>query len=67
MPTFSGKAMLKVKEGAQNGQKMRLRGKGVAATKAAAAGDQIVELKIVLPESLTPKARELVKELAQEL
>lgn len=67
VPTFSGKAMLKVKEGAQNGQKMRLRGKGVAVTKATAAGDQIVELKIVLPESLTPKARELVKELAQEL
>jgi len=67
VPTFSGKAMLKVKEGAQNGQKMRLRGKGVAATRGMAAGDQIVELKIVIPKSLTSKAKELVKELEKEL
>lgn len=62
VPTFSGKAMLKIKEGAQNGQKMRLRGKGVQAS-GAAAGDQIVELKIVLPTALPPDARKLVEEL----
>ncbi len=67
VPTFSGKAMLKVKEGAQNGQKMRLRGKGVAASKGMSAGDQIVELKINIPKSLTPKAKTLVKELEKEL
>ncbi len=67
VPTFSGKAVLKIKEGAQNGQKMRLRGKGVPAGKGAVAGDQIVELQIVLPKSLTPKARKLVKELEKEL
>ncbi len=67
VPTFSGKAVLKIKEGAQNGQKMRLRGKGLPAGKGAAAGDQIVELHVVLPKSLTPKARKLVKELEKEL
>jgi DnaJ-class molecular chaperone len=67
VPTFSGKAVLKVKEGAQNGQRMRLRGKGLAAAKGSAAGDQIVELKVVLPKTLTPKARELVKKLEKEL
>ncbi|MCK5682089.1 J domain-containing protein [bacterium] len=67
VPTFTGKAMLKVKEGAQNGQKMRLRGKGVSATAGAVVGDQIVELKIVMPQSLTSKARELVEKLEQEL
>lgn len=66
VPTFSGKAMLKVKEGAQNGQKMRLRGKGVKAS-GAAAGDQIVELKIVLPTKLSPQARKLVEELDELL
>ena len=63
VPTFSGKAMLKIKEGAQNGQKTRLRGKGVQVSGAAAAGDQIVELKIVLPTRLPPEARKLVEEL----
>ncbi len=67
VPTFSGKAMLKVKEGAQNGQKMRLRGKGVAAARGLAAGDQIVELKIIIPKSLTPKAKELIGKLEKEL
>ncbi|MCK5540824.1 MAG: J domain-containing protein [Deltaproteobacteria bacterium] len=66
VPTFSGKAILKVKEGAQNGQKMRLRGKGVQVT-GAAAGDQIVELKIVLPTQLSPQARKLVEELDELL
>ncbi len=67
VPTFSGKAVLKVKEGVQNGQKMRLRGKGVAAGKGSVAGDQIVELKVMMPKSLTPKARELVEKLEKEL
>ena len=62
VPTFSGKAMLTIKEGAQNGQKMRLRGKGVQVS-GAVAGDQIVELKIVLPAALPPEARKLVEEL----
>ncbi len=67
VPTFSGKAVLKVKEGVQNGQKMRLRGKGVPAGKGSAAGDQIVELNVLIPKSLTPKARELVEKLEKEL
>ena len=66
VPTFSGKAMLKIVEGAQNGQKMRLRGKGVQAS-GGGAGDQIVELKIVLPSCLPPEARKLVEELDQLL
>jgi len=67
VPTFSGKVVLKVKEGVQNGQKMRLRGKGVPAGKGSAAGDQIVELRVLMPKSLTPKARELVEKLEKEL
>lgn len=62
VPTFSGKAMLKIKEGSQNGQKMRLRGKGVQVS-GTTAGDQIVELNIVLPTTLPPAARKLVEEL----
>jgi DnaJ-class molecular chaperone len=66
VPTFDGKVMLTVKECAQNGQKMRLRGKGVKPA-SGAAGDQIVELEIVMPKKLTPRARQLVEELAREL
>ncbi|NPA24346.1 MAG: J domain-containing protein [Deltaproteobacteria bacterium] len=66
VPTFDGKAMLTIKECAQNGQKMRLRGKGVKG-RDGSCGDQIVELEIIMPKRLTPKARKLVEELAQEL
>ncbi len=66
VPTFDGKAMLTIKECAQNGQKMRLRGKGVKG-RDGSCGDQIVELEIVMPKRLTPKARKLVEELAREL
>lgn len=62
VPTFTGKAMLTIKEGAQNGQKMRLRGKGVKVSDAV-VGDQLIELKIILPVSLPPAARKLVEEL----
>lgn len=66
VPTFEGKASLKISEGAQNGQKMRLRGKGVTSG-SGAAGDQIIELKVVLPRKLSPEAKELVKKLKPHL
>ncbi|HDS15980.1 MAG TPA: J domain-containing protein [Proteobacteria bacterium] len=62
VPTFTGKAMLSLREGVQNGQKMRLRGKGVQMADGE-AGDQIVELKIVMPKKLSPEARQLVEKL----
>jgi molecular chaperone DnaJ len=66
VPTFDGKAMLTIRECAQNGQKMRLRGKGVKG-RDGSCGDQIVELEIIMPARLSPQARKLVEELAREL
>jgi molecular chaperone DnaJ len=66
VPTIDGRAQLKVPPGTQSGQKLRLREKGVpSATKDSHRGDQIVEIKIVVPEARDLKARELWQELAK--
>ena len=50
VPTIHGKVALKVPAGANSGQTLRLRGKGLPAGGGKAAGDQLVTLKLVLPE-----------------
>ncbi|HET6844434.1 MAG TPA: molecular chaperone DnaJ [Candidatus Angelobacter sp.] len=64
VPTIDGRSQLKVPPGTQSGQKLRLREKGVpSATKEGHRGDQIVEMKIVVPEARDLKVRELWQEL----
>ena len=64
VPTIDGRAQLKVPPGTQSGQKLRLREKGVpSATKEGVRGDQIVEIKIVVPEARDLRARELWQQL----
>ncbi|HYX53191.1 MAG TPA: J domain-containing protein [Candidatus Limnocylindrales bacterium] len=64
VPTIDGRSQLRVPPGTQSGQKLRLREKGVpSATRDGHRGDQIVEIKIVVPEARDLKARELWQEL----
>lgn len=61
VPTIEGKARLKIPAGTQSGQKFRLRGKGVVSGRGA-AGDQIVEVRVVLPYVSDERSRELLRE-----
>src|SRR5262245_47141192 len=64
VPTIDGRSQLRVPPGTQSGQKLRLREKGVpSATKEGVRGDEIVEIKIVVPEARDLKVRELWQEL----
>jgi curved DNA-binding protein len=63
-PTLGGAVDLRVPAGARTGQKMRLRGRGLPGDP---PGDHYVVLRIVLPPSDTPRARELWEEMAREL
>ncbi|HEY2390716.1 MAG TPA: molecular chaperone DnaJ [Candidatus Angelobacter sp.] len=64
VPTIDGRSQLKIPPGTQSGQKLRLREKGVpSATREEKRGDEIVEIKIVVPEAHDMKARELWQEL----
>jgi molecular chaperone DnaJ len=64
VPTIDGRSQLKIPPGTQSGQKLRLREKGVpSATREDKRGDEIVEIKIIVPEAHDMKARELWQEL----
>ncbi len=60
VPTIDGRAVLRVPPGTQTGQKLRMREKGVpSATRPGVIGDQIVEIRIVIPEVQDVEAKEL--------
>ncbi len=50
MPTIDGRTLLKIPQGTKNGQKFRLREKGVFNSRTNQRGDQIVEVAIEAPE-----------------
>ncbi len=57
---------LKIPPGTQTGQKLRLREKGVAsATREGMRGDQIVEVKIVVPKVQDERSKEILRELGR--
>ena len=66
VPTIDGRAMLKIPQGTQSGQKLRLREKGVpSATKDGVRGDEIIVVKIAVPMPRDEKTKELLRELAK--
>jgi molecular chaperone DnaJ len=64
VPTIDGRALLKIPMGTQNGQKFRLREKGVLNTRKGIRGDQIVEVAVQAPKVRDERTKELLRELA---
>ena len=64
VPIVSGKAHLKIPPGTQSGQKFRLKGRGVASRRNGGSGDQLVEVRIILPEIRDERSKELLREFA---
>jgi molecular chaperone DnaJ len=65
VPTIDGRALLKIPQGTQSGQKFRLREKGVFNGRKNTRGDEIVEVLLKAPDVHDEKTRELLRELAQ--
>jgi curved DNA-binding protein len=63
-PTLGGPVDLRIPPNAKAGQKLRLKGRGLPG---ATPGDQYVTLKIALPPSDSPKAREIYEQMHREL
>lgn len=55
---------VRVPAGAQSGQQLRVRGKGIPS---APPGDFLLDIQVVLPPADAPKARELYETMAREL
>ena len=64
VPTIDGRALLKIPQGTKNGQKFRLRDKGVHDPRKDTRGDQIVEVVLEAPDVHDERTREILRELA---
>ena len=61
VPTVHGKLTVSVPKGSNSGSRLRLKGKGVLASKGKSAGDQYVTLKIALPKKPDTELEEFLK------
>jgi molecular chaperone DnaJ len=66
VPTLSGHTMVKIPEGTQHDQILRLKGLGAPGLKSPTRGDQLIRIKIDIPTKLTPQQRELLNAFAEE-
>jgi curved DNA-binding protein len=64
VPLLEGKATLKLAPGAQSGQRLRLRGKGLA-RRHGGQGDLYAVIRIMVPSSLSAREKELYEELSR--
>jgi molecular chaperone DnaJ len=64
VPTLDGPVTLKVPAGTQNGRTFRVRNRGVPSAGRKGGGDLLVSLQVAVPEKLSRKERELLREFA---
>jgi curved DNA-binding protein len=64
VPTLGAPVEMRIPAGAQSGQKLRLRGRGLPGQP---PGDQYVQLKVVLPPADSPQAKALYEEMRSKL
>jgi molecular chaperone DnaJ len=64
VPTLDGKETLKIPAGAQSGRMFRLKGKGVPVIHQNARGDELVTVRIVTPQNMTKRQREILQEFS---
>ncbi len=64
VPTLGGAVQMQIPAGAQSGQRLRLRGRGLPGDP---SGDQYVQLKVVLPPADSAHAKALYEEMRAKL
>jgi molecular chaperone DnaJ len=64
VPTLDSPVTLKVPPGTQNGRTFRVRGRGVPGTGRRSSGDLLVTMQVAVPEKLSRKEKELLREFA---
>jgi len=68
VPTLSdGEVTVTIPPGTSSGAKLRLRGKGVHNTKTKQKGDQLITIKVTVPQSISEEAKKLVEQLAEQI
>lgn len=67
VPTLDGPEVIDLPPGTQPGTELRLRGRGMPRLRQGGSGDQIVTVRVQVPERLEPRARELLEAYAEEV
>jgi molecular chaperone DnaJ len=65
VPTLGGRVSMKIPEGTQSGQKMKLRNKGIAKLGGYGFGDQSITIHVETPSKLSKEQRELFVRLSE--
>lgn len=65
IPTLGGRVSMKIPEGTQSGQKMKLRNKGITKLGGYGFGDQIITIHVETPAKLSKEQRELFNRLSE--
>jgi len=66
VPTLQGKVTMKIPPETQDGRTFRLRGQGMPHVRGGGAGDELVKVRLTLPQPLTPRDRELLEEMRRQ-
>lgn len=64
IPTLTGKAKINIAPGTQSGKILRMRGKGIPHLHGAGIGDQLVQIQVYVPTSLSSVEKKLITDLA---
>ncbi|MFW6378106.1 MAG: molecular chaperone DnaJ [Bacillota bacterium] len=65
VPTLEGEVKLKIPEGTQPGDSLRLKNKGINHLRSSGRGDQYIKIKVVIPKSLSSEQKELLQKFAK--
>ena len=65
--TLDGNINLKIPEGTQGGDILKIRGRGAWSKSGYGRGDMLAEIKVEIPKKLSKKAKELLNELKKEI
>ncbi|HLQ79336.1 MAG TPA: J domain-containing protein [Terriglobia bacterium] len=66
VPTVEGSSVVRIPPGTQNGQVFRMRGKGAPSLlRPGTRGDQLVEVRIVVPRVADERSKEILREFAR--
>lgn len=66
VPTLDGAKPLQIARGTQSGDVIRVRGFGMPEVRGRGVGDLHVHVQVEIPKTLSPRAEELLRELAKE-
>ena len=64
--TLSGKVKINIAPGTQNGKQIRIRGKGMPVYGSSQFGDLYINIRVQIPEQLTPAQKTLFEQLKNQ-